>query len=240
MSQVRAEQLCFRYAPGAALTLHPLDLDLPLGQRIALIGRSGCGKSTLARLLTGHLRPSGGALTVDGLPPHLHPGVQLLPQDPHQLLPPGVPLHLLVSESLLAHGRPADADAVHALLGAVGLAARRGATATQLSGGEQRRAALARLLAAQPRLVVADELTSGLDAHLRPQIVQTLLAALGPACTVVLVTHDLQLAARTCARLLVLDGGRLVDDLDPTARPDAAHPATEALWRASRAAGVVR
>jgi ABC-type dipeptide/oligopeptide/nickel transport system ATPase subunit len=242
MSHLRTRDLTIVYGSGRAAhtALHPLDLELPEGQRVALIGRSGGGKTTLARALTGHLLPSQGQVLLDGRPPREHGGAQLLPQDPLLLLPRGVPLDLLVEETLLAHRRSAPGLTPLALLARVGLADRATALPEQLSGGERRRAALARILATAPQLVVADEITSGLDAHLGPRMVQVLFDQLGPQCTIVLVTHDLPLARATCDRLLVLDGGRLVDDLRRGADPASPHPATSALFAAAGWPGGVR
>lgn len=216
MSRVRCVDLAhrFRATHSSFHVLHDISFELAPGEHVGLVGRSGSGKTTLGKLLTGHLSARSGQILVDGVRPRDHGGVQMIPQDPRLLLPSRVPIEMLVQETLLTH-EPQAATPAHAraILDRVGLARRAHAPADALSGGEQRRAALARILATRPVFIFADELTSGLDVHLRFPIVEILLETVGPDCTVLMVSHDTALIRSVCDRTLVLDAGRLVEDI---------------------------
>ncbi len=183
--------------------LDPITFDLAAGEVAAVIGPSGSGKSTLARLAAGLVSPHEGAVRVDGIPPAQHRGVQWLSQDSRALLNPALPIGAQVAESQRVHGTDGDP------LAAVGLAHRADALPRALSGGERRRAALARVLAARPALLIADEPTSGLDQPLRAEILDLLLALRPAGCSLLLVTHDLHLLPGRCDRVLRLTGGVL-------------------------------
>lgn len=134
------------------------------------------------------------------------------------MLHPDLPIGLLLRESAALHRPGADARAeVARMLGAVGLDGRYDALPHELSGGERRRAGLARVLLARPRLLVADEPTDGLDAASRVEMLELLLDRVGPDCAVVLITHDLDTVAWAVDRVLVLDEGRITDALPVSA-----------------------
>ncbi|MEU9314725.1 ATP-binding cassette domain-containing protein [Streptomyces sp. NPDC048295] len=197
--------------PGGAVLLPATTAQMHAGQVTALMGASGSGKTTLLRALIGHLPPgtdTTGTLDVLGHAPHRLPddalralrrtAVAYVGQDPGSALNPRMTVRRLVSE-LAAD--PAD-ESVHALLtecrlpAGTGIADRR---PTALSGGQQRRVALARALARNPQILLLDEPTAGLDTSLRDEIAHLLrhLAA-GRNLAVVIATHDPHLA-RTCA-----------------------------------------
>lgn len=207
-----------RSAPWQAPTplLRDVTLTLAAGEVVALIGASGSGKSTLGRLAAGLMRPARGSVLVDGLPPATHRGVQWLSQDPRALLNPALPIGLQVIESQRAHHTDGD------LLTAVGLAARADALPHELSGGELRRASLARVLAARPALLIADEPTAGLDAPLRAAVLDLLLGLRPDGCAVLLITHDLGLLPGRCGRWHRLERGALISAGLPADLPDAA------------------
>lgn len=230
MSALSTRGLGVTYADGT-VALRPLDLDLPAGQRVAVVGASGSGKTTLARALFA-LAPSEGSLSLLGTDPrrarhgHLARRAQLLFQRPAAMLHPAMRLDALLRESARVH----DQSDITAALERVGLGHRATAYPHELSGGEKRRAGIARVLLARPEFLVADEPTTGLDANLRPLISELLFA---PGRTTVLITHDIGLAARCCERLLVFDRGTLVDDAPSLTALQ--HPAALAL---ADAAGV--
>ena len=119
----------------------------------------------------------------------------------------------------------------------MGLGDRGRALPHELSGGEQRRVGLARVLLARPALLVADEPTAGLDAAVKASMVNLMLSRVGTGCTVVLVSHDLATVAQVCDRLVVVDGGEVVEELESASLKvpgwEPAHACTEALLEAA-------
>ncbi|MDV3125043.1 dipeptide/oligopeptide/nickel ABC transporter ATP-binding protein [Mycobacterium sp. 21AC1] len=197
------------------------------GETVALVGGSGAGKSTLARAVAGLVRPTSGVIRFAGVDltaasrrrgRRARRGMHLVFQDPYASLPPSLRVVDIVSEPMVIH-RQGDARS------------RRGAAITalervhltptadyldrfphELSGGQRQRVAFARALVTQPRLLLADEPASGLDASLRIEIVDlmTELAAT-QNLAVVHITHDLGLAARSCTRTVVMCDGRIIE-----------------------------
>lgn len=194
--------------------LRGLDLDVPAGEIVSLLGPSGGGKSTLLRCIAG-LMPYRGTVVlrgrvVDQLPPHRR-GIGMMFQD-HLLFP-----HLDVAGNVgfgLAGSRSGDGR-VAEMLGLVGLTGFEGRRVQELSGGEAQRVALARALAPGPGVLLLDEPFGALDAVLKEQIVGQvgeLLRQVG--VTVVSVTHDRQEAFSLADRVAVLDEGRITR-IDP-------------------------
>ncbi len=226
-----------------------VSLNVHEGERIAVIGESGSGKTTLSRVGLGLLAPDAGQVRLFGEDTaswgprrwrEARRGAQLLFQDPRAMLNPAMRLDQLLRESSRLHDPARDpARAADEILERVGLEGRGPALPHELSGGERRRAGIARLLLARPRLVVADEPTAGLDASLKAELVTLLLDRVGPGCSVVLISHDLPLVLWCCTRVLVMKDGRIVDRF---ATADvgrvAHHPHTEALLSASGLAPV--
>ncbi len=196
---------------GATTAVDAVSLRIPTGEVFALLGASGSGKSTLLRAIAG-LEPCTGDVlwdgqSVAGVPPHRR-GFGLMFQD-GQLFP-----HLDVAGNvgyaLRVTGRP-DAARVAELLELVGLAGFGKRRVTDLSGGEQQRVALARSLAASPRLLMLDEPLSSLDRELRERLATELRDILRAAgTTAILVTHDHEEARVVADRVGILDRGRLV------------------------------
>ena len=220
------EAVALRFAYGGRTVLHDLSLRVASGEFVGLLGPNGSGKSTLLRLLAGLLRPAAGEVRFAGRPVseysrrELARRVAVVAQEP--VLPEGFTVAELVLLGRTPHLRafqpegPADFAAARRALAVVDcldLAERR---LGELSGGERQRAALARALAQEPELLLLDEPTTHLDlAHQ-----QAMLAALArlnceAGLTVLAIFHDLNLAAASCARLVVLREGRLVADGPP-------------------------
>lgn len=220
--------------------LENLSLRVAEGERVAVVGESGAGKTTLAMALVGAvrrgLRVAGGTVVVDGHDVLTASGAEVrrvrrrvlayLPQDPPSALSPTLRVRAQIRE--LAADR-SDAAVSRGLV-EVGLPGDRAFLRRyphQLSGGQQQRLALARLLAGDPRGLVLDEPTTGLDGLVRKQVLDQLdrLSA-DRGLAVVFVTHDLAAAARMTDRLIVLRGGVVVEE-GPTAqvlaRPAAAY-----------------
>ena len=198
--------------------LDGIDLDIPSGQFVALLGESGCGKTTLLRALAGldaHAQ-SAGVARVQG-------NVSVLFQD-SRLLP-----WLSVIDNLtlgLTHGQAAAA--AQALLNDVGLGDKAQAWPATLSGGQKQRAALARSLLREPHVLLADEPFGALDALTRMRmhlLLRRLVERVRP--TVILVTHDVDESLLLADRILVLKDGKIAQDhaldLPHPRRPD--HPA---------------
>jgi len=193
--------------PWAHRALEGVDLRLADGERVVVIGANGSGKSTLAWILAGLLRPSEGTVTIDGDPIDLADGLTAMAFQHArlQLLRP------TVAEDVGYGLDPNEADVDGALAG-VGLDATsfRTRRIDDLSGGEQRRVALAGVLARRPRLLVLDEPLAGLDLPARRSLVEVLQRP--SEMTTVIVTHDTQDVALLTRRALALREGRVVAD----------------------------
>ena len=152
------------------------------------------------------------------------------------MLHPSMPIGVLLHESALLHDPACDgAASARRVLAEVGLEGRFEAYPDQLSGGERRRAGVARLLLARPRLVVADEPTAGLDAALKADLLTLMVDRLGPDCALVLISHDLPTVAWACDRICVMHAGQLVDTFATAdlRTPAPRHPHTTALLNAA-------
>jgi putative ABC transport system ATP-binding protein len=200
--------------------LRGIDLDIPHGQVVALLGPSGSGKSSLMAVLSGLERASGGSLQVadadfaaldeDGLAAARRGRIGIVLQAFH-LLPTMTAAENVATPMELA-GMADAAPRALAELEAVGLGHRTGHYPTQLSGGEQQRVAIARATAPRPGLIFADEPTGNLDAATGEEIIKLLLARREETgATLLIITHDSALAAR-CERVLTMADGRIVSD----------------------------
>lgn len=215
---------------GGVTALDGVDLDIPTGEVFALLGPSGSGKSSLLRAIAG-LERCTGDISFDGVsvlrtPVHKR-GFALMFQD-GQLFP-----HLDVAGNvgyaLKVAGTP-DPERVSELLELVGLAGFERRRVTELSGGEQQRVALARSLAAKPRLLLLDEPLSSLDRELRERLAVELRDILRETgVTTILVTHDHDEAGVIADRIGILDGGRLLQT--GTLAELRAHPVTDRVAR---------
>ena len=199
--------------------LSGIDLQVPAGQFLAIVGRSGSGKSTLLRLLCGLDGPDSGRILFDDVP--AGPGVaRMMFQEP-RLLP-----WARVLDNVTVGLRPSKtkgAGRAHAreVLRAVGLETRADDWPTGLSGGQKQRVALARALVSRPGLLLLDEPLGALDALTRFEM-QDLLAEAWQEqrLTAVLVTHDVAEAVRLADRVLLLEHGTVtMDVVNPEPRP---------------------
>ena len=207
-------------AEAAVEILRGIDLAVPHGQTLALLGPSGSGKSSLMAVLSGLERASGGALNVagadfarldeDALAAARRGRIGIVLQAFH-LLPTMTALENVMTPMELA-GMSDARQRAETELAAVGLGHRLHHYPSQLSGGEQQRVAIARALAPRPALVFADEPTGNLDAATGAGIVDLLFARRAEAgATLVIITHDASLAER-CERVVTLADGRIASD----------------------------
>jgi ABC-type multidrug transport system ATPase subunit len=205
--------------PGPVAALQGIDLDIPLGM-FGLLGPNGAGKTTLMRVLAGLLEPTAGAVTLDGHdvladPPWIRARLGFLPQEfgfYPQLTGEAMLMHLLKLKGVQA---PAGLKALCGeLLERVHLtfAARRSVKA--YSGGMRQRLGIAQAIAGDPRLVIVDEPTAGLDPEERLRFYH-LLAELAERRTVVLSTHIVEDVAVLCPRFAVIRAGRLLATTTP-------------------------
>jgi peptide/nickel transport system ATP-binding protein len=211
----------------AVPALRGVSLRVREGEAVGIVGPSGSGKTTLARVIAGHVAADAGEVVLEGTSLSaswrrdarmLRRRIQLVLQDPADGLSPRMPVAEIVREALDLAGdeQPADPEAaVVEVLASVGLPASEGflrALAHELSGGQQQRVSLARALLARPKLLVADEPTSMLDASEQARLLVVLRerqVELGIG--LVLVSHDIALVRKVTDRILVMDGGRAVE-----------------------------
>jgi len=195
--------------------LRGIDLDIPAGQFVAIVGKSGCGKSTLLRLLVGLDEPTGGRIDfVDEEGRPVEPNSRIVFQEPRLLPWFSVADNVAVG---LGDGVPKSfgrREAERALAG-VQLSEKASDWPSKLSGGQRQRVALARALVSRPGLLALDEPLGALDALTRlgmQDLVTDVWRELG--FTAVLVTHDVGEAVHLADRVIVLDEGRISLDIE--------------------------
>lgn len=222
MAELRCTRIAKSY--GARTVLAELDLVVPTGTLTAILGASGSGKTTLLRLIMGFITPDRGTIAVGGIVVAEAGSVNVAADkraigyvaQEGALFP-----HLTVAENV-AFGLPRAERKSSARIGEaldlVGLSQEYASRSPhELSGGEQRRVALARALAPRPRIVLLDEPFSGLDAALRAETREAVVNALaGEGTTAVLVTHDQAEALSMGREVALLRAGRLVQTATPT------------------------
>jgi sulfonate transport system ATP-binding protein len=233
-----------RKAFGAKTVLNGVDLHVPAGQFLAIVGRSGSGKSTLLRLIAGLDEPSAGSIEIEGISERRARLARIMFQEPRLL-----PWARVEANVAIGLGPAADhAEALHRsreALATVGLADRADEWPSILSGGQKQRVALARALVSVPRILALDEPLGALDALTRiemQRLVERVWLANG--FTAVLVTHDAAEAVALADRIVVIDHGAIAADIPVSlARPrqrgsaDVARVEAELLERLLAATG---
>jgi len=241
----------------AVPALEGIDLELKAGSTVAVLGRSGSGKSTLARCVAGFETPDSGEILLGGkklnrqeeAPRRQGPRslavfareraeVQMIFQDAATSLNPRFTALQIITEPLeIARWKTEAERASRALelMEEVGLdAAWSSRLAGEFSGGQRQRLALARALAAEPRLLVMDEALSGLDVPLQAQMVRLLMELqLRHGLTYLYISHDLNFIALFAQEVVVMEGGRIVERTTPARLGRSEHPATRELVEAS-------
>jgi len=222
---IRADRVARHYKMGDAVirAVDQISLDIRAGEFLALLGASGSGKSTLLNLIAGLDRPTSGAIFAEGrdlaamsgeeLARHRNHTIGIVFQSFHLLpkmtLEENVELPLRLAEMPRGE-RPAR---VHEALERVGLSARTKHRPSELSGGEQQRAAIARALVNRPSILLADEPTGNLDSRTGEEIMKLIeeihLPASGAVRTIIMVTHERALAERCADRIVTLSDGAI-------------------------------
>ncbi len=202
-----------RKAYGGRVVVDDLDLDVAAGEVVGLIGANGAGKTTTVECLQGLRRPDAGTVRVLGLDP-MRDAEKLRPMIGAQLQDSALPDRLRVGEAveLFANRRGPRGDQ---LLERFGLAPRRRSPFAGLSGGERQRLFLVLALLNEPRLVILDELTQGLDPAARREVWSAVAQLRDAGTTVLLVTHELAEAEVLCGRVVAMRAGRVLDAGSP-------------------------
>jgi ABC-2 type transport system ATP-binding protein len=218
-----------RKAYGNRVVVDGLDLDVPAGEIVGLIGANGAGKTTAVECIQGLRKPDAGMLRVLGYDP-VTQATELRPLIGSQLQDSALPDRLRVAEAVELFGtRPArDGDE---LLERFGLAQRRRAAFGSLSGGERQRLFLVLALLNRPRLVILDELTQGLDPAARRNVWAAVRQLHEEGTTVLLVTHEMDEAEALCGRVVAMRAGRVLDAGAPADLVDRHGPSSRTSGR---------
>jgi len=225
------DDLCKTYGGGGLFTrgrevkaAQDVSISLTKGRTLGIVGESGSGKTTVARCIMRLIDPTSGAIKVGGtdiatlsqkeLKPH-RKNIQIVFQDPMRSLNPRIEVGQSIIEGPLNFGTPRDKamERARELLELVGLPASAvDRFPHQFSGGQRQRIAIARALAMDPDVLVADEAVSALDVSVQAQVLD-LLAELQErlGLGILFITHDLGVAAQICDDVLVMQNGRVVE-----------------------------
>ena len=224
-----------------------VDLSVMEGETLGLVGESGCGKSTLGRTVLRLEEPTAGRVLFEGMDIahasqselfRLRRDMQVIFQDPYSSLNPRMTIGEIVREPLLVHRigtKPEQIEKVRALLETVGLTGEMlNRYPHEFSGGQRQRIGIARALALDPKLVIADEPVSALDVSVRSQVLNLMVRLQRERnLTYVFISHDLSVVEHISDSIAIMYLGRIVEK-GPTTRVFAhpAHPYTRALMEA--------
>ena len=225
-----------------------VSLGIKAGETIGLVGESGCGKSTLANVIIGLLKPTSGLVKFNGLQMQYGSSearkqfgrqVSVIFQDPATALNPRMKVLDILRDPMDIHNvlQPHEREKrVYDLLSRVGLPRSAAQVEpTRLSGGQKQRVAIARALALNPKLIVADEPTPGLEAMTARHVIRHLKEMAQDGAAVLLITHDLELAIEMADRILVFYDGTILEEVKPENFREGRNlkePYTQALYRA--------
>jgi D-methionine transport system ATP-binding protein len=210
-----------RNCSAEVVALDDIDLQVPEGAIVGVIGRSGAGKSTLIRLINGLERPSRGQVLVNGTDVtaldegrlrEARRSIGMIFQHFNLLSSRTAFENIALPLEIAGYGRPEITRRVEPLLAMVGLADKRDRYPAELSGGQKQRVGIARALATQPKVLLSDEATSALDPETTDQILsllKTINAEL--KLTIVFITHEMSVVKKLADRVAVLESGRIVE-----------------------------
>jgi ABC-type glutathione transport system ATPase component len=211
-----------RNKASAVRALDSVSFSVRSGECVGILGESGCGKSTLVRTIAGLQAPDSGTVEIEGNRVGVKRDrkqrrrIQLIFQDPYSALNPALKIGAILGELLRVH-RIVERTEIRTrsaqLLASVGLSTDYlDAYPAALSGGQRQRVSIARALALQPSIVLADEVVSALDVSIQAEILNLLIGLrreLG--LTVVFISHDLAVVRQLCERVYVMNRGRIVE-----------------------------
>ena len=217
---------------GSNVVLDGIDLGVASGEVVVLVGPSGCGKSTLLRCAIGLEDIDGGEILLDG---EVVSGTQRSQQlrarmgmvfQSYDLFPNMSVLDNVTLAPTLVRGvdKAQAQERARTLLARVGLADKADMRPSTLSGGQQQRVAICRALAMDPEVLLLDEVTAALDPEMVHEVLQVVLELADDGLTMLIVTHEMQFARAIADRVVMLDGGNVVEEGDASFFE---HPATE-------------
>lgn len=225
---VEVEDLCKVFPVGGGANVHAVEhvnLAIDPGETLAVVGESGCGKSTLAHLIIRLLEPTSGAVRLDGVDitslgsramREHRQKLQIIFQDPFASLDPRRPVGKAVAEPMLIHGTASKSeidDRVAMLFARVGLeASMMRQFPHQFSGGQRQRICIARALALEPQLVIADEAVSALDVSIQAEVINLMMELQDEmGMSYLFISHDLAVVERVSHRVAVMYLGQIVE-----------------------------
>lgn len=207
---------------GEQHALRRVNLSVEQGEFVFLVGATGAGKSTLFKLLYGAIRPTEGEVWVLGQPvhqlkprqlPYLRRRMGIVPQDYPLLSHKTVWENIAYGLRAIGYNESAVRQRVAQMLALVGLNEQARQLPHQLSGGEAQRAAIARALANNPPLLIADEPTANLDPDTSWEIIELLMRINIRGTTVIVSTHNRTIVDRACQRVVAMDRGQIISDV---------------------------
>jgi oligopeptide/dipeptide ABC transporter ATP-binding protein len=238
----------FQKQIGAVKAVDGISFDVKQGETLGIVGETGCGKSTTARLLCRLMDPTSGSITFDGREvgtqkgddlKALHREMQMVFQDPYSSLNPRKSVGSIISDPYVIHGLYTGAGErkrrVQDLMDRVGLNPEHyNRYPHEFSGGQRQRIGVARAIALEPKLLIADEPVSALDVSIQAQVLNLLRELQRDmGLTLVFIAHDLSVVRHMCDRVAVMYLGRIVEMADSDVLYSSPrHPYTGALLSA--------
>lgn len=218
---VQMNNVTMIYDSSGTEALNGVDLEINEGEFVFLVGPSGSGKTTIIKLLTGEVQAASGEITVNGFDmrrikrrklPMLRRTLGVIFQDFRLIDKMTVYDNVAFAMRVVGAANKDIRERVPYVLELVGLKGREKRYPQELSGGEQQRIALARALVHSPPIIIADEPTGNIDPELSVEIMELLQAINSVGTTIVVVTHERDLAQRFHKRMIVIDHGEVIDD----------------------------